>query len=163
MRRQRIRVWYAPEEMKAGRKLFEQIDRAIHMHDKLLIVLSKASIASNWVQTEIRRARKQEKLKGERKLFPIRLCDMDTLEQWECFDSDSGRDIAEEIRDYFIPDFSAWTKPEIFKNEFTKLCRDLRHEGVSMREAEDKESKVIGVAHELEQLKRAVRKQQNVK
>ena len=68
MRNERIRVWYAPEEMKGGKKLFEQIDRAINMHDKLLIVVSKESISSNWVQTEIRRARKQEKRAGERKL-----------------------------------------------------------------------------------------------
>ena len=122
---------YAPEEMKGGKKLFEQIDRAIHMHDKLLIVLSKESIASNWVQTEIRRARKQEKLSGERKLFPIRLCDMETLKQWECFDTDSGRDIAEEVREYFIPDFSDWKKPGKFEDSFGRLCGDLQREGVA--------------------------------
>jgi hypothetical protein len=61
LRNERITVWYAPEEMKGGKKLFEQIDRAIQMHDKLLIVLSKESMSSNWVQTEIRRARKQER------------------------------------------------------------------------------------------------------
>ena len=84
MRDERIRVWFAPEEMKGGKKLFEQIDRAINMHDKLLVVLSKESISSNWVKTEIRRARKQEKRTGERKLFPIRLCQMNTLKAWEC-------------------------------------------------------------------------------
>ena len=131
IRNEGIQVWFAPEEMKGGRKLFEQIDRAIHMHDKLLIVLSKESISSEWVQTEIRRARKQEKLKRERKLFPIRLCSMDTLQSWECLDSDSGRDIAVEIREYFIPDFSAWRKEELFEAAFKKLCRDLRREGVS--------------------------------
>jgi hypothetical protein len=131
LRRERIRVWYAPEEMKGGKKLFEQIDRAIQLHDKLLIVLSTESISSNWVQTEIRRARKQERLKSERKLFPIRLCDMETLKAWECFDSDSGRDVAEEVREYFIPDFSGWTKPGRFEREFEKLCQALRKEGVT--------------------------------
>jgi hypothetical protein len=131
MRNERIRVWYAPEEMQGGKKLFEQIDRAIHLHDKLIIILSKESISSNWVETEIRRAKKEEKLKGERKLFPIRLCDMETLKAWACFDSDSGRDIAQDIREYFIPDFSSWTKPGKFENEFGKLCRDLRREGVT--------------------------------
>jgi hypothetical protein len=130
LRNERIRVWYAPEEMEGGKKLFDQIDRAISLHDKLLIVLSKESISSNWVETEIRRARKQEKRTGERKLFPIRLCDMETLQAWECFDSNSGRDIAEEVREYFIPDFSDWTKPTKFEKEFSKLCRDLRSQGV---------------------------------
>lgn len=134
MRNERIRVWYAPEEMKGGKKLFEQIERAIHLHDKLLIVLSKSSIASNWVQTEIRRARRQEKLDGKRKLFPIRVCDMQTLKEWECFDSDSGLDIAQEIREFFIPDFSDWKSEEKFKDEFKNLCDDLQQEGVSMSE-----------------------------
>src|SRR5882724_9968489 len=31
LRNERIRVWYAPEEVQGGRKLFEQIDRAIHL------------------------------------------------------------------------------------------------------------------------------------
>lgn len=137
LRGQRIRVWYAPEEMRGGKKLFEQIDRAIHLHDKLLLVLSEASLASNWVQTEIRRARKQEKESGERKLFPIRLCSMATLDAWECFDADSGRDIAEDVREYYIPDFSRWNRPTEFETEFIKLCRDLRREGVRMRRDSD--------------------------
>lgn len=36
-------VWYAPEEMKGGRKLHDQIDDALRVHDKLLLVLSEAS------------------------------------------------------------------------------------------------------------------------
>lgn len=78
LRDERIRVWYAPEKMQGGKKLFDQIDRAIHLHDKLLIVLSPSSLESNWVETEIKRARKHEVKTGERKLFPIRLCDMET-------------------------------------------------------------------------------------
>jgi TIR domain len=136
MRKARIRVWYAPEEMKAGRKLFDQIDRAIQLHDKLLIVLSKESISSNWVETELRRARRQEKLRKERKLFPIRLCDMKTLQKWQCFDVDSGRDIAQEVREYFIPDFSSWQDPNNFEESFKKLTADLRLEGVQLSSTE---------------------------
>jgi hypothetical protein len=128
----RIRVWYAPEDMQGGKQLFEQIDRAIHLHDKLLVVLSQSSLASNWVQTEIKRARKQEIKTGERKLFPIRLCDMETVEAWEMFDADSGTDLAAEVRKYYIPDFSDWLKPRGLDQEFKKLCRDLRLEGVEM-------------------------------
>jgi hypothetical protein len=135
MRDDLIRVWFAPEDMKPGRKLFDQIDRAIQLHDKLLIVLSAESIASNWVQTEIRRARRQEKLRNERKLFPIRLCDMPTLQKWHCFDADTGSDIAQEVREYFIPDFSNWRDPDTFDEEFDKLADALRLEGVQMSSA----------------------------
>lgn len=43
MRDEKVRVWYAPEEMKGGRKLHEEISRAIQIHDKLLLVLSEST------------------------------------------------------------------------------------------------------------------------
>jgi TIR domain/Pentapeptide repeats (8 copies) len=125
MRDSHIRVWFAPESMKAGKKLYEQIDRAIQIHDRLLIVLSEDSLRSEWVITEIRKARKVEILENQRKLFPIRLVDMETLRKWECFDADSGKDLAIEVREYFIPDFSNWKDPEIFKQSFQRLLNDL--------------------------------------
>ena len=51
-----LRVWFAPEDVKGGMKMFEQVDQAIEMHDRLLLVLSEHSLRSNWVQEEIRRA-----------------------------------------------------------------------------------------------------------
>jgi uncharacterized protein YjbI with pentapeptide repeats len=137
LRNERIRVWYAPEDLKGGQVLLPQIDRAIQLQDKLLVVLSKSSLASNWVQTEIRRARRQEQKTRARELFPIRLCSMETLKAWECFDADTGKDIAEEIREYFIPDFSDWTEPGVFEREFEKLRRDLKRVGVLMRAQEN--------------------------
>jgi hypothetical protein len=73
MQKERLRVWYAPEHMKAGQKMEEQIDRAIRAFDKLLLVLSKESMKSEWVVTEIRKAREAERKSKRRKLFPIRL------------------------------------------------------------------------------------------
>lgn len=46
MRSENLRVWFAPEDMKAGRKLHEEIFRAIQIHDKLLLVLSEHSMRS---------------------------------------------------------------------------------------------------------------------
>ncbi len=45
-----VRCWFAPHDMKGGRKLHEQIDEAIRLHDKLLLILSEHSMSSNWVQ-----------------------------------------------------------------------------------------------------------------
>jgi hypothetical protein len=130
LRKERIRVWYAPEEMQGGKKLFDQIERAISLHDKLLLLLSKSSMESNWVQTEIRKARAVEKQTGMRKLFPIRLVDFESIGQWGCFDADTGRDLAVEIREYFIPDFSRWMDSPSFEKAFVKLREALRAEGV---------------------------------
>ena len=70
-----LRVWFAPEDGAGGKKLHEQIEQAIQLHDRLLIVLSENSLKSEWVMTEIRKARKQELKRGTRKLFPISLVD----------------------------------------------------------------------------------------
>jgi TIR domain/Pentapeptide repeats (8 copies) len=133
MREERIRVWFAPEEMQGGKKLFDQIERAIHMHDKVLLVLSATSIKSNWVETEIRKTHRQELSEGRRNLFPIRLVDMKTLQAWSCPDADSGRDLAAWIRAYYIPDFSEWIIENKFEMAFARLRQDLRKEGIAMK------------------------------
>jgi len=126
MRQARLRVWFAPEDVRGGEKLYEQIDQAIRYYDKLLIVLSENSLKSEWVMTEIRRARKSEKESNCRKLFPIRLVDFDTLRKWEYFDSEVGKDLAVEVREYFIPDFSNWKDHEAFEASFKQLLKDLQ-------------------------------------
>jgi len=134
MRAEHLRVWFAPEDVKGGEKLGEQIDRAIQMHDRLLIVLSEESLKSKWVMTEIRRARKTELREGRRKLFPIRLCSYEQLRDWECLDADSGEDLAVEVRGYFIPDFSNWKDHDAFESAFDRLLKDLRAAEVGGKE-----------------------------
>jgi hypothetical protein len=122
-----LRVWYAPEEMKGGRKLHDQIDEAIRVHDKLLLVLSEASMASDWVKTEISKARKREKKEGKQVLFPIGLVPFaPAIRDWECFDADVGKDSAREIREYFIPDFSSWRDHGAFEKAFARLSEALK-------------------------------------
>ena len=60
MRGEKLRVWFAPEDMQGGQKLIEQIDRAIQVNDLLLLLLSEHSRNSEWVKTEIRKARQAE-------------------------------------------------------------------------------------------------------
>jgi hypothetical protein len=114
--------------MQGGKKLHEQVDEAIRVFDKLLLVLSPNSINSKWVRDEIRRARKSELRDGRRKLFPVRLMDYKSLEQWESFYADLAEDVAEEIREYFIPDFSNWKDHDAFETAFARLLKDLKSE-----------------------------------
>jgi uncharacterized protein YjbI with pentapeptide repeats len=130
LREAHVRVWFAPEDIKGGQKLYDQIDRAIQTNDRLLLVLSENSMQSEWVTTEIRNARKTEIIEGRRKLFPIRLVDFDTVRAWTCFDADNGKDLAIEIRSYFIPDFTNWEDDNAFETAFARLLSDLRAEEV---------------------------------
>ncbi|HEX8246956.1 MAG TPA: toll/interleukin-1 receptor domain-containing protein [Pyrinomonadaceae bacterium] len=138
MRQENLRVWFAPEDIKGGEKLFEQIERAIQIHDRLLIILSEESMQSEWVMSEIRRARKTEVEQKRRKLFPIRLVDFEAIKNWERIDADSGMDIAAEVRSYYIPDFSDWKNHDSFEKGFARLLKDLRDE--ETRQSEKAES-----------------------
>ena len=128
MQQAQLRVWYAPQDMQGGKKLHEQIETAIRFYDKLLIVLSEASLQSEWVMDELRKGFKAERETGKRKLFPVRLTDYESLQRWECRDSISGKDLAEEVRQYFIPDFSNWKDHDQFEAGFSRLLKDLRAE-----------------------------------
>jgi len=123
-----LRVWFAPEDVQGGKKLHEQIDEAIVHYDKLLLVLSSGSMNSEWVKTEIGKARKAEIKEGKRKLFPIRLVDFNTIREWEFFDEYTRKDLGIEISEYFIPDFSKWKDHDAFESSFAKLLKDLKAE-----------------------------------
>jgi hypothetical protein len=124
-----VRCWFAPHDIRGGRKIHVQIDEAIRVFDKLLLILSGHSMKSEWVKTEISKARKREIKEGRQVLFPIRLCSIEELRDWECFDADTGKDSAREIREYFIPDFSSWKNHDVYRIAFDRLLKDLQGKG----------------------------------
>jgi hypothetical protein len=128
MLQEKLRVWYAPNDMQGGQPHDEQIDQAIRIYDKLLLVLSESSMSSNWVRREIRKAREQEEREGRRKLFPIRLVDVAAIKAWECVDPRTGQDYAEEVLRFHIPDFSNWKDHDAFESSFARLLKDLKAE-----------------------------------
>jgi hypothetical protein len=77
------------------------------------------------VETELLKARQRELKEGRQMLFPVRLASFDTLKTWTSFDADTGRDLAREVREYFIPDFSNWHDEQAFNKEVNKLANAL--------------------------------------
>ena len=121
-----VRCWFAPHDVQGGRKLHEQIDEAIRVHEKVLLILSAESMNSEWVKTEIAKARKRELREKKQVLFPVRLVPFEAIRDWECFDADAGKDSSREIREYFIPDFSEWKEHDKYKKVFERLLGDLK-------------------------------------
>jgi hypothetical protein len=88
--------------------------------DKVLLVLSAASIASDWVEDEVTKAFAEERQRGGMVLFPARLDDavFVTREAW-----------ALKLRDNrHIGDFHAWTDHDAYQCTLERLLRDLRVE-----------------------------------
>jgi hypothetical protein len=121
-----VRCWFAPHDVRGGRKLHEQLDEAIHLYDRLLLILSEDSMNSEWVKTEIAHARQKELNERRQVLFPIGLVPFSRIRGWKCFDADTGKDSAREIREYFIPDFSKWKTQDAYDEAFKRLVKDLK-------------------------------------
>lgn len=123
---ERLRVWYAPEEMRGGELISKQLLQAVQQHDRALVVLSESSLKSNWVGNELRWALKREEATKAQVLFPISLVPFSRLQNWELIDPDTGIDIAARIRGYFLPDFSNWDNALSFEAAFANLLKSLK-------------------------------------
>jgi len=121
-----VRCWFAPHDIQGGKKIHEQIDEAIRRYERLLLILSTDSMKSKWVETEILKARKREVAESKRVLFPVSLVPFEVLRDWKCFDSDTGEDLAREIREYYIPDFSNWKNHDSYAEALKKLLDGLK-------------------------------------
>jgi CheY-like chemotaxis protein len=121
-----VSCWFAPEDVESGKKLHKQVDKAIRTYDRLLLILSEASMNSEWVKTEIAKARKREVNEKRQILFPISLVEYHKIREWECFDEYTGKDSAKEIREYFIPDFSNWQNQTAYNKTWKRLLKSLK-------------------------------------
>jgi uncharacterized protein YjbI with pentapeptide repeats len=113
-----VRCWFAPEDLKVGNKFRQRIDEAIHLQDKLLLLLSKHSIESTWVENEVEAALEKEDRELREVLFPIRLDDavMQTSQAWA----------ATLRRMRHIGTFTNWMDPLAYQSAFERLLRDLK-------------------------------------
>ena len=113
-----VRCWFAPEKMKIGDPFRDVIDDAVRLYDKLLLILSKHSIKSEWVKDEVEAALEKEQKRKQAVLFPIRIdvAIQRTRQAWA----------SKLRRQRHIGDFRQWTDPEKYDVAFQRLLRDLR-------------------------------------
>jgi uncharacterized protein YjbI with pentapeptide repeats len=113
-----VRCWIAQEDLKTGDKIRARIDEAIHLQEKLLLLLSEHSIASTWVENEVEAALEREDRQQREVLFPVRLDEavIQTSRAWA----------ATLRRTRHIGDFTCWTDPQAYQQAFTRLLRDLK-------------------------------------
>jgi uncharacterized protein YjbI with pentapeptide repeats len=118
LQREGIRCWYAPEEMKMGDAIRQQVDQLIRIQDKLLVVLSKFSVESPWIQKEVAAALAEER--NRRRTVLVSLC-LDN----GCMDSEKDW-LANLQKSRQIYDFSTWENWEAYYTQFNYLLGDLK-------------------------------------
>jgi uncharacterized protein YjbI with pentapeptide repeats len=116
-----VRTWFAPDDLHAGDKFRIRIDESIKIFDKLLIVLSAASIESSWVEAEVEAALEKERQTRLTVLFPIRLDDA-------VFTVESGWSMAIK-RTRHIADFYNWKDYDTYQRALRRLLKDLSCSG----------------------------------
>lgn len=121
-----VRTWFAPEDLKIGDRLRSRINESIRLHDKLILVLSRAAIDSQWVETEVEGAFARERRENRDVLFPIRIDD--TVFTTDCAWANNV------VQTRHVGDFRAWKKHEKYAAALERLVKDLkRGEPVVMR------------------------------
>jgi hypothetical protein len=68
-----IETWFAPRDLPIGAETRAELDRAILGAHKLIIVLSKTSIVSDWVEQEVELALERDRTSKRPSLVPIRI------------------------------------------------------------------------------------------
>ena len=144
-----VRCWFAPHDQHGGEALPDQMDRAIQMHDRLLLVVSKNSMNSDWIKAEIREALNRGIKESRRVLYPVSICPYDELDKWQEIDPATGQDYAREIREYFIPDFSNWKNRYTYKRALDEVLYDLQRNRSSLPPLTDLSSQAVNLANNI--------------
>ncbi len=112
-----IRCWFAPQSLQIGDRFRERIDDSIRLHDKVLLILSEASVNSRWVETEITKALQEEERRLAPVLIPIRVDNavLETDRPWA----------ADLRRTRQIGDFREWRDQAMYQKAVSRLIRDL--------------------------------------
>ncbi len=123
-----VRCWFAPKDLPIGRKTRPGINEAIQNHERALLILSKDSIQSAWVNFEIETALEKEEQEDREVIFPIRIDEepLNTLDP-----------LLKHIRRTTnIGDFTNWQDPKAYQAVFTRLLRDLQRPPSPQQKAE---------------------------
>jgi uncharacterized protein YjbI with pentapeptide repeats len=113
-----VHCWFSPEELKIRPDGSLNINETLRRHDKLLLVLSKHSITSRWIEQEVESTLAREHKDQETILYPIRLDDM-------ILEPDGGWPaLLRNTRP--ISNFHAWQNMAAYDQLFQKLLADLR-------------------------------------
>ena len=113
------------DRQRAGRAL-DQVWRAIQVHDVVILVLFKNSVARDWVENELDIKRTKERSENRPVLCPIAL-DKSWKAKVEAKGKpgDESRVLWRTLKQRYVTEFSKW-KTETFDESFPKLVNGLK-------------------------------------
>lgn len=138
-------VWFSREDIHGGH-VHKQLAYWIKHSDRFVLILSEASMASDWVKLELRILFDLQDRGGEQELYPLRLVSMEAIESWQFIDYATGEGLAARVLSTCnILDFSAWEDEAKFEALFRRMCKDFRVEYVTPPRQEAGETRSPGL------------------
>jgi hypothetical protein len=131
LRAANVTCWHFRHDLQMGERWATQIEGAIKIHDKLVVVCSEEGLFREGVVKEIIRAVELESMSGSRKLFPVRLDDFilsqAATDKFNALSTPLRRaDWLDRLREYQIGDFTRWKSYDAYKMQFSNLLAALR-------------------------------------
>ncbi len=116
LQNQGVRCWFVPHDLYPGTPIVRSVEEAIHLYEKLLLILSADAMESDWVQQEVETTLYKEATTGQEILLPIRL-DNAILESETLW--------AKHLCHRHISDFTGWQDEAVYRQALSKLLQHL--------------------------------------
>lgn len=114
-----IRCWLDQHDVEFRYEITSIIDASIRIKEKIILILSKASLESEWLKSELDHAIKNKVASGREELYLVWIDDAFMGKHYSRF-----RSI---INKYNIVDFSQWKDANIYKNAFDILLKYMQY------------------------------------
>lgn len=111
-----ISCWFARDVESGGQHWAERLAEGLTASDRLLVVLSTASIESAWLQQEVHWARDREKGIGYPVLFPVIV---------DSADISSSLWLSDLLVTHQVADFSDWKIRQTYERSLRRLLQSL--------------------------------------
>ncbi len=116
-----VLVWFDDMDMRIGDDILDTITDNLRQQDKLIIVLSKNSISSKWVEREVKSALRMEEQEDRNVIMPINIDDSVFT------DVNSNKGWIDVLKSKSMGDFQQWEKLALYDKSFARLLKDLSY------------------------------------
>jgi hypothetical protein len=113
-----VTCWYFPVSATWGETVWSEIDEAVKLYDKLIVICSERSLQSAPVLREIERALQPEDREAKNIVFPVRI-DNYLFEHW---DHPRKADVLSKV----IGDFRAWSRDDEYSEALRRILSSLQ-------------------------------------
>jgi uncharacterized protein YjbI with pentapeptide repeats len=118
LRRNGIPCWLSPRQTESQDTARSRLTDSARVYDRLLLVLSEHSIASDWLEQEVTSALSKEHGTAQRVLFPVRVDDAAT---------DRGP-VRNMVSQRHVADFRGWEQETVYQGALSQLLAHLEVE-----------------------------------